>query len=447
MNKFRFLTTFIALSAPILMSCADNTDTDVSPEIIGPISQVDSTRRDVVIYQANPKLYAKATTFTSLTQRLPQIEKLGANVLYLMPIYPEGQTNAVGSPYCISDYCGINPNYGTADELKQLIATAHSAGMRVIFDWVGNHTSWDNEWITLHDDWYTHDASGKIIAPAGTGWNDVADLNYDNADMRKAMIEAMLYWVETFGIDGYRCDYADGVPTDFWKSAIEALQQAHPNNLLMLAESDDVTMCSVGFDMVYSWKSTAKLQALYAGNATIDEFYATSASELKAANTARFITNHDQASEKCPLNYYNGQDGALSAFVLTTMLGGSPFIYSSQEVGYSSNLSFFNQWAFDWDSNPSYTAEYCNYMAAYNATASLRSGTLQTYSTYSVASFYYDCGANGLLVIVNPTATEQQIKTPIAHVGMHFVNVVDGTEIDLPSALTLQPYQYLIFKK
>lgn len=447
MMNFRSFMQITLLAVPFLMSCG-NADDEViieSPEKVDTI--VGNQANNVVIYQVNPKLYTKGTTFETVKNRLPQIAQLGVNVLYLMPIYPEGEINSVGSPYCISNYQAVNENYGTEAQLKQLIDDAHNKGMRVIFDWVGNHTSWDNNWLSSHPEWYTHDAIGNIIAPAGTGWNDVADLNYDNAEMCSAMTSAMLFWINNYDIDGYRCDYADGIPTTFWANAITQLRQAHGTNVLMLAESSDKAMYDAGFDMLYSWKSTAKLQELYAGKCSLTDFYEASSAELAEGGHVRFITNHDQASEKSPLSYYGGKDGALSAFVLSTMLGGAPFIYGSQEVGYASALSFFNQWAFDWNADADYTNAYQSYMKAYEATETLRGGKFETYQTQSVASFYFDSGENGLLVLVNPTNEAITFKTPIAHAGTQFVNAQTGEALTLSSATTLGAYQFLILKK
>lgn len=450
MKLFSYIARLLPVFAPIMIGCVSCSDDDgvVQPEIVDEETDNLKPVEDVIIYQVNPKLFENGKSFAQIDARLPEIKKLGTNVLYLMPLYPEGFTKAVGSPYCITDYKAVNPAYGSLDELKQLVNDAHSSNMRVMFDWVANHTSWDCGWLSEHKDWYTQDGGGNVISPAGTGWNDVADLNFDNKDMRTAMKDAMLYWVREIGIDGYRCDYADGVPADFWQEAITALKAVRGDKLLMLAESSDKAFYQCGFDMVYGWTSTAKLQELYAGKITLDSFYAASDAELAEGAHARFITNHDQASEKCPLNHFNGKAGALSAFVLNTMLGGYPFIYSSQEVGYDKNLSFFNQWLFDWNSDAEYTMAYQQFMTAYVSTADLRAGKLKTYSTGNVASFFYEAdSSHGLLVFVNPTGKEVQIKTPMEQAGSQFTDVLTGSAYSLSSALTLGAYQYLILRR
>ena len=103
--------------------------------------------------------------------------------------------------------------------MKELVDAAHAKGMKVILDWVANHTSWDNAWVTEHPDWYTQDANGNVVQPQEQPWADVADLNFDNETMQQAMIDAMKYWVTEIGIDGYRCDYAEGVPDAFMEES------------------------------------------------------------------------------------------------------------------------------------------------------------------------------------------------------------------------------------
>jgi glycosidase len=194
---------------------------------------------DVVMYQVNPRVFAAENSFQAIINRLDSIQDLGVNMLWIMPIYPIGQEKSKNSPYSVKDYKAVAPEYGTVDDLRQLVESCHERGMGVILDWVANHTAWDNVWLQQHPDWYTHDSTGNIIFPPGTDWTDVADLNYDNKDMRAAMIDAMRYWVDSVGVDGFRCDVADQVPVDFWTECIDNLRAAaKPRNLIMLAERE-----------------------------------------------------------------------------------------------------------------------------------------------------------------------------------------------------------------
>jgi len=194
--------------------------------------------KNAVIYQVNTRQYSAAGTFDAVTADLGRLQKLGVDILWLMPIHPIGEVNrkgSMGSPYSVADYYGVNPDLGTEADLRELINGAHAKGMKIILDWVANHSSFDNPWITDHKDWYTQDGQGNVVPP-NAEWTDVADLNFDVPEMRAGMIDALEYWVREFDIDGYRCDVAWGVPVDFWNDATAALQQIKP--VYMLAEAD-----------------------------------------------------------------------------------------------------------------------------------------------------------------------------------------------------------------
>lgn len=404
----------------------------------------------LVIYEANPKLFAKTAVFGAISARLDEIKALGANVLWLMPIYEQGVKNAVGSPYCIKDYKKLNPAYGTLEELRLLVESAHSKGMTVILDWVANHTSWDNAWMQ-NKSWYTQDGSGNIIAPEGMGWADVADLNYNNTDMRKAMLEAMKHWASEANIDGFRCDYAEGVPDDFWKQAISELKTLKGDKFLMLAEGSKGSLFVDGFDIVYGWNLAAKLQEVYAGKATPANLYEAHRQEYQnvpaGKQRLRYSTNHDQASEKSPVQLYSGERGAMSAFVLATTLGGTPLIYSSQEIGYAQKLSFFDSPLMDWTANATYQNEYKKVMAVYRSSVALQKGELRTYETGKVACCYRTSATENVLVVVNTSGKTETIKTPIERAGDSVRNLMDNTVTTLPMTLTLEPYQYYILQK
>lgn len=415
-----------------------------------PSTGVDGIENKYVVYEVNPKLFGTSGAFNAIAGRLDEIKSLGVNVLWIMPVYEEGVLKSVGSPYCVKNYKQLNAQYGTLVELRSLVDKAHGKGMSVLFDWIANHTSWDNAWIE-NKAWYTQDAGGNIISPAGMGWADVADLNFDNTDMRKAMLDAMKYWVTEANIDGYRCDYADGVPDDFWKQAIAELKTLKGDDLVMLGEGSRSTLFADGFDMVFSFSFASKLQEVYAGKETLSTLYTTHKQEYanvpEGKQRLRYITNHDLASENSPLKVYKTDRGAMSAFVLTTMLAGSPLIYSSQEVGYASALSFFNTRTLDWSANAAYLAEYKKVMGIYTASDALRKGTLKTYETGSVATFYRESQKQKVLVLVNTTNQSQTVRIPIERAGDNVKSLLDGATSVLPASLELEPYQYCIWQK
>ena len=236
-----FIKIFMLLAAPLLMSCSeDDTKAAVSPyEQYGDAFANMPQKQDAIIYQVNVRSFSEQGTLNGVREKLGYIKELGANVLYLMPIYPIGQVNqagAAGSPYAVKNYKEVNSTMGTLEDLRALVNEAHSMDMAVILDWVANHTAFDNPWITEHPEWYLRDEEGNILSPPGTNWNDVAQLEYDNNEMRAAMIDAMSYWVYNANIDGFRCDAADFVGQGFWTEAISAVRSTKNQDLVRLAE-------------------------------------------------------------------------------------------------------------------------------------------------------------------------------------------------------------------
>ena len=173
--------------------------------------------RDGVVYEIFPRNFSARGDFAGVIAQLDRLQQLGVNILWLMPIHPLGKLKSkgtIGSPYAVQDFYGINADYGSADDLHRLIGEAHKRGLKVIIDIVANHTAWESN-LMAHPEYYTHDASGRIIPP-DPDWTDVADLNYDNQELRQYMQGMMVHWLKDFDLDGFRCDYAAGVPTDFW---------------------------------------------------------------------------------------------------------------------------------------------------------------------------------------------------------------------------------------
>ena len=310
--------------------------------------------RDAVIYEVNIRQYTPKGTFAAFEEYLPQLKELGVDVLWFMPIHPISELNrkgTLGSYYAIADYKGINPEFGTHDDFKRLVEKSHALGLKVIIDWVANHTGWDNKWITEHPEWYATDSLGNPISPYD--WTDVAKLNYDNEDMRSAMLDAMKYWVRDFDIDGFRCDVAYEVLTCFWENARIELDKIKP--VFMLAESEKPELLDYAFDTDYGWELMHLMNSIAKGEKNADDLY----SYLQKIDTVicpdafkmNFITNHDE-------NSWNGTEyerygAGVEAFaVLTYTLNGMPLIYSGQEMGLKKRLEFFEKDAIDsWEKN------------------------------------------------------------------------------------------------
>lgn len=412
------------------------------PEPPTPTERLDSGNR-TVIYEVNERLFSKAGALKDIESQLDRIASMGVDVIWLMPVFTQGKLNAFGSPYCVRNYKEVNPDYGSLADLKSLVASAHSKGMKVILDWVANHTSWDNAWITEHPDWYTQEG-GKIISPKGMGWNDVADLNYSNKDMRAAMKDAMLYWVREADVDGFRCDYTDGVPGDFWKDCFAALSLVK-SDLLLLAESSAANYYNSGFDLLYAWDYAGKLPKVYTGNLTVETLFLTVQNEGDAR--MRYTINHDTAANSSPSSLYKSVEGELSAFVLTAFIGGVPMIYSSQEVAYTKTISIFDWINVDWKSNVQMQDAYKKVMSAYVASAEVRCGTPTVVSRGKVAEIRYRGNdGQGLYVLVNTSSSEQQVKISMELAGCSAEDLLNRTTTSLPTVQNLPAYGYAIYK-
>ncbi len=402
---------------------------------------------DIVMYEVNVPAMSSNHDFAGVIDRLDEIEALGINTIWLMPTYPVGVVNSFGSPYCIKDYTGVNPSMGNLDDLKLLISEAHKRDIAVILDWVANHTSWDNAWIN-NAGWYTTNAAGDIISPAGTTWTDVADLNFSNADMRLAMIAAMKYWVEEVGIDGYRCDAADFVPFDFWKQAIDSLNAIEGKDLILLAEGARADHFTAGFQMNFSWSFLSTVKNVFTLNSYVSTLFSTNTSEYAVVPTGgqklRFITNHDETNINTAPNVYGGQDAAVAASVITYYLQGVPLVYCGQEVGISSSSAYGN--ALNWTINPDILAQYNAILQFYKSSFALRIGTLQTYSNANVAIFKKYLADEAVLTIVNARDINQTVTIDATLQG-EWTNAITNEPVILGESIDMLPYAYLILKK
>ena len=363
-----------------------------------------ATARDhYQIYQVNLKLYGNSGAFSKVQARLDEIKALGTDILYLMPVYAEGKDVLPGLP-------GNKP-----DELKALVNAAKAKGMKVMFDWVANHTSWDNVWLSEHPEWYEHKADGSIAWPTKDGeWKDVAQLDFGKKELWAAMEDALEYWVKEVGIDGYRCDYAHGVRDDFWKEAIGKLKALKPG-FIMLAESDFTRMFDDGFDIIFDRKMKSEMRKVIGSTASTKNFFTWYKTDQEAAPAPKtklfFVTNHDDATEAAPATQFKSNEGALAAYVLMAALNGSSMLYGSQEVGFNKTINFFNTQTMDWTAN---AALKTRYQEALQALAKVdRSGAMVASESEGVVYVAYPKA----LVGVNVSGKACKASLPKANAG------------------------------
>ncbi|RAR71264.1 alpha-amylase family glycosyl hydrolase [Flavobacterium aciduliphilum] len=436
----------------LMQSCSksDNGISNDSP-IINPDGFVPPATADVVMYEVNPVAFSTSKNLQGIINRLDNLKTLGINTIWIMPIYPIGSVNSFGSYYCVKDYTSVRSSLGTLDNLKTLVTEAHQRGIAVLLDWVANHTSWDNAWIYAHPEWYTHNSNGQIISPAGTSWNDVADLDYSNSSMRLAMIDAMKYWVINANIDGFRCDAADYVPFDFWVQANVALFAIPNKKLLLLAEGNRIDHFSAGFQMNFAWDFLNTEKNIFGTTqAYASSYFSTNTSEYSGVPSdkrkLRFTTNHDESNNATPISLYGGKNGALAASVVAIYLQGVPLFYSGQEVGVANTSTYNGTNTIDWTANNDMLNSYTTLLNFYNSSSTARTGTLNTFNDNNIVVFTKSTSNQTIAVLVNTRNTTLSYSVPSSLQGA-WTNALTGGSISLSNTFSISPFQYLILKK
>lgn len=441
MKKYILLLSLFILFTSCLTSSGSQTEENVYYQLPKP--------EDVVIYQVNPRVFTDDRPFQAVGLYLDSIKQLGANIVWFMPIHEIGKEKSVSSPYCVRDYKSVNAEFGTMEEFKQLIRQCHEKGLGVIIDWVPNHTAWDHPWI-VNKSWYTQNEKGEIIWPEGTNWRDVADLNYDNPEMRLAMIDAMKYWVTEVGVNGFRVDAVDFVPADFLKQANDSLLSIPDVSLLLLAEGKRPDHFESGYHLNYGWDFHQVMRRVYIrGNAAGELFdaYEKEYAEIpEGKHKLRFSTNHDEAAGKSPIEEWNGERGSMSAFVISVFMPGCPMIYSSQEVGYPDKINFFYPTRIDWSKNNTLRKEYEQLISIYNNHETLRRGGLNTYPDDNILLFERTGGKNNFVIAVNVRNEQQRVSLPETLSNKTYTNLYSGEKGKLTHEILLNPYQYMILE-
>ncbi len=346
MRIFKYILVCI-MSGISLAACDrdSNSIIDIPNTEIKPI-----TNNNKVIYELNIRNHTEKGDFKSAQEDLVRLKELGVDIIWLMPIHPIGEVKrngSLGSPYSVKDYKAINPDFGTEQDFKEFIATAHSMGIEIWLDWVANHTAWDHNWIQTNKDFYASKDGVQPYAP--NGWEDVAQLDFSNPQLRLSMIDAMKYWVEKFDIDGYRCDAATFVPLSFWKEARQEVDKI--KKITWLNEGDKPEYMSV-FDYDYAWEFSNSLNTFGSGTNTNNLVEACKKlydnQVYKDKGRMLYITNHD-------LNSHDGTEftrfgsNVLPLTVLYYTIYDMPLIYTGQEIGMNKAMSLFDKDDAQWN--------------------------------------------------------------------------------------------------
>jgi glycosidase len=315
------------------------------------------------IYEVNVRQYSPEGTFSAFARDVPRLKSLGVEIVWFMPIHPisrEKRKGYLGSYYSVADYKAVNPEFGTMSGFKSLVDDLHSSEMKVLIDWVPNHTGWDHPWIKQHPEFYQKGSDGKITDPINPatgkswGWTDVAALDYSNKGLHEAMLDAMMFWVKEVGVDGFRVDVAGEVPIEFWRKAIPKLRSVNPE-LFMLAESEEPALRNEQlFNMTYGWSFHTLMKDIAQGKknlSAIEEWYKEDRAKFTEGLHMHFTQNHDE-------NSWAGTEDELfgpakdAMAVLATMYDGMPLLYNGQEAGLNKRLRFFEKDTINWGDYP-----------------------------------------------------------------------------------------------
>ncbi len=407
------------------------------PQYGTPFAGVPDTR-DVNMYQVHIRPYSAAGNLQGVIARLDNIKALGTNVIYLMPIYPHGtDSRSSPSPYCIKDYKSVAGEYGSLTDLRSLVDGAHSRGMAVILDIAINGTSWDHPWITQHKDWYVQ-SGGTIQQLANFG--DIAALNFANTSMRAALVDAMRYWIFAANVDGYRCDFANNPPLDFWTNTISNLRGIATHKLLMFAEGDRLQNFQSGFDMNFGDKWYYDAISQIAGGASVSQIQTTLNTEYTYATGSQqvvhYTTNHDLQDHITPFSVYQNHNGVVVNYLVSAYMRGVPFLASGQEVDFNQTIPWpYQSVKINFGANTGAAADFTKVNNFRTSSTAIRRGTMTNYSDNNVCAFTKINGSEKVVVMANLRNSTQNYIIPSAFAGS-YKDAYSGASVTLTPGAT-----------
>lgn len=413
---------------------------------------------NATIYEVNIRQFTPEGTFNAFAMHLPRLKELGVDILWLMPIHPIGQVNrkgTLGSYYSIKDYKAVNPEFGTMEDFKALVAQAQSLGFKVILDWVANHTSHDNPLVYSNPEWYDRDSVGNLISPFD--WTDVLQLNYDSPELRDYMIGALKFWVQEANIDGYRCDVAYLVPTDFWERARQELDAIKP--VFLLAEAEEPELQRRAFNADYAWEFHHLMTDIANGKKSVVDIEKYFVRELARypKNTIKmhFTSNHDENSWK-GTEFERLGKGAKAFAALTFVINGIPLMYNGQEVGFNRRLQFFEKDEIEWVDAGDFTPFYQKLTGLKRDNSALAAGAkgadmerVKTSNDVNIFAFVRKNKQDKVFAIFNLSPLEQTVSL----VGTDFVGEYrelfsdENVSLTKGQSLDLKPWDYRIYVK
>lgn len=410
--------------------------------------------RDVNMYQVHIRPFSASGNLAGVTARLDNIKALGTNVIYLMPIFPHGtDSRSSASPYCIKDFKAVGSEYGSLADLRTLVDGAHSRGMAVILDIAINGTSWDHGWTVSHPEYYKR--TGTTIQQLGN-FSDIAALDLNNSATRAAIKDAMRYWIFAANIDGYRCDYANNPPLDFWSEVNSNLRSISSHNLLMLAEGDRQENFQVGFDMNYGdrWFHSG-LYDIANGGPVSQRLQDQSTYEYAKATgnqqIVRYTGNHDTYTNddgvRRPFVAFKNHNGIVANFLVSAYMKGVPFLMSGQEIDYEPKTDWpWTNFKFNWSQNPTAAADFAKILNFRTASAAIRRGDLTTYANDDISIFTKTLGSEKVIVMSNLRNAAKSYVIPAALAGTYVNPYNNNASVTLTAGSTrnFAAFEYLV---
>ncbi len=410
------------------------------------------------IYEVNIRQYSAEGSFNAFAESLPRLKDMGVETLWIMPIHPIGKINrkgTLGSYYSIADFKGVNPEFGTVTDFKNLVQLAHDLGMKLIMDWVANHAAWDNVWTNNHPEYFVRDEEGNFKAPYD--WTDVIQIDHSNAAEQDAMIDAMQYWITQFDIDGFRADLAHLTPLSFWKKARTAIEPLKPN-LFWLAESEEIEYHEV-FDATFTWEWMHTTENYYKGKTGFNSLYDVLAkynsSFPEQAHRMYFTSNHDE-------NTWNGTgfekygDMLQCLAVFSCTWNGIPLIYSGQEMPNTKRLAFFEKDIIEWNGEYQLHDFYKTLLALRKNNPALRSADeavttfhILTEGGKNIMAYLRKNDVYEVLVFLNLSKEPAGFTIKDLLISNVYTNVFDGLEnhLNTGSFIKMKPWDYLVFER
>lgn len=408
------------------------------------------------IYEVNLRQYTKEGTFAAFENELPRLRDMGIEILWFMPITPislKDRQGTMGSYYSVHDYVSVNPDYGTMDDFKKLVAHAHQLGFKVITDFVGNHTGDDHPWVTEHPEYYVHNSDGSFVHPHG--WIDVYQLNFEEQGVRDGLIESMMFWIRECDTDGFRCDMAHLVPLGIWLEARKKLEALKPE-IFMLAECEEASYHQA-FDATYTWQWMHASEDFYQGKIELDRLlkilFSSNVEFACDAFRAYFTSNHDENSWN-GTEYEKYGDAALMLAVFSCTWNGLPLIYSGQELPNLKRLKFFDKDPIEWTGEYKLHSFYKTLLSLRRRNPALSAGKgksetilLSESGNKQVFSYLRKSGDNEVMIVLN--FSSDSIDFGFQKANGKFRNVFSSQEIDFNGGgnVHLDNWGYLVLEK